>query len=208
MTIFSVPANLAFDSYSGLISAIDSWMDREDLTGVAPHMIALAEARMRRRFRAYFNETTTTLTTVSGVIALPTDCAEVVRIIYDHDTVPRYSALNVSDMDYDTSATQPFAYTIEAGGIRLWPAVDVTITVIYQQTFPALSEDVPSNTFLDQHPDMYFFGSMLFAEGYVANDNRAGMFKGLFDEALAEVDAYLQSQRWTGPLAPRLRREF
>ena len=208
MTIFAVPANLAFDSYGALISAIEDWMDRSDLSGVAPQMIALCEARLRRKLAPYYNEITATLATTGGVVSVPTDCAKVVRVIYDHDTVPRYSSLDVSDMDYDTSAVRPYAYTIEAGQIRLWPSVDVSITVIYQETFPALSEESPSNGILDQHPDVYFFGSMLFAEGYVANDARASLFKGLFDEALEEVIAYLESQRYTGPLAPRLRREF
>lgn len=208
MTIFSVPANLAFDSYGALISAIDDWMDRTDLTGVAPQMIALTEARLRRKLAPYYNETTAALTTTGGVVDLPTDCAKLVRIIYDHDTLPHYSSLNVSDMDYDTSAVQPAAYTIEAGQIRLWPSCDVAISVLYQQTFPALSEDSPSNAILDLHPDVYLFGSLLFAEGYVANDSRASTFKGLFDEALDEVIAYLEGQRYTGPLSPRLRREF
>lgn len=208
MTIFAVPANLAFDSYGALISALNDWMDRTDLAGVAPQMIALTEARLRRKLAPYYNETTTTLTTSGGVVDLPTDCAKVVRVIYDHDTLPRYSSLNVSDMDYDTSAVHPYAYTIEAAQIRLWPAVSASITVIYQASFPALSEAQQSNDILDQHPDVYFFGAILFAEGYVANDARAATFKGLFDEALEEAIAYLESQRYTGPLAPRLRREF
>ena len=208
MTIFAVPANLAFDSYTTLISAIGDWMDRTDLSGTAPQMVALCEARLRRKLAPYYNQTTATLTTVDGVVSLPTDCGELIRVIYDHNTLPRYSSLNVSDMDYDTSAVQPYAYTIEAGSIRLWPAVDATITVLYQETFPALSESTQNNTILDQHPDLYFFGSMLFAEGYVANDARASTFKGLYDEALEEVIAYLEKQRYTGPLAPRLRREF
>lgn len=208
MTIFAVPTNLAFDSYSALISAIGDWMDRSDLSGVAPQMVALCEARLRRKLAPYYNQTTATLTTASGLVALPDDCGELLRVIYDHNTLPRYSSLNVSDMDYDASAVQPYAYSIEAADIRLWPAVDASITVLYQQTFPALSENTQSNKILDQHPDLYFFGSMLFAEGFVANDARAATFKGLYDEALEEVIAYLEKQRYTGPLAPRLRREF
>lgn len=208
MTLFAVPANLAFDTYGELIAAINDWLDRSDLTGAAPQMIALAEARMRRKLAPIFNETTTTLTTVDGVATLPTDCGQVYRVIYDHDTLPRYSGLNVSDLDYDTSATKPYTYTLEGANLRVWPSCDVTLTVVYQMTFPNLSEANPANTFLSDHPDMYFFGAMMFAEGYVANDARAANFKALFDEALEETLTYMQSQRFTGPLAPRLRREF
>ena len=208
MTIFAVPANLAFDSYGKLIDAISDWMNRTDLTGSAPQMIALAESRIKRKLKPFFNEATATATVTDGLGSLPSDCGELLRVIYDNDTLPRRSSLNVSDLDYDTSATRPTSYTLEADGIRLWPACDVTVDILYQVTLPQLSEENPSNSFLDQHPDMYFFGAMMFAEGYVANDPRAGLFKGLFDEALEEVSTYMSSQKYAGPLAPRLRREF
>lgn len=208
MTLFSVPANLAFDTYGELIDGLNDWLNRSDLTGAAPQMIALAEARMRRKLAPVFNETTAVLAVVDGVVALPSDCGEIFRVIYDHDTLPRYSGLNVSDLDYDTSATKPYCYTIEGTNLRVWPSCDVALTVVYQQTFPALSEENPTNLFLASHPDTYFFGAMMFAEGYLANDARAANFKALFDEALDETVEYMSRQRFTGPLAPRLRREF
>lgn len=208
MTVFAVPANLAFDTYSALIDAISDWMNRSDLTGSAPQMIALAEARIKRKMKPFFNETTVQVATTEGLGSLPTDCGELLRVIYDHDTLPRRSILNVSDLDYDTSAVRPTSYTLEADGIRIWPACDVTLDILYRLTLPQLSEAEPSNAFLVDHPDMYFFGAMMFAEGYVANDARASLFKGLFDEALEEVATYMSAQKYAGALAPRLRREF
>ena len=41
MTTFTVPANLAFDSYASLSSAIADWLDRSDLAGVAPQLVRL-----------------------------------------------------------------------------------------------------------------------------------------------------------------------
>jgi hypothetical protein len=45
---------------------------------------------------------------------------------------------------------------------------------------------------------------MLFAEGYVANDSRAALFKGLWDETLASVQNYFTRQKFGGPLVPRV----
>lgn len=208
MTIFAAGTNLAFSTYQELTAGISDWMNRSDLSGSAPQMIALTEARLRRALAPHFQEVTTTLTTVGGVVALPSDCDVLFRVIYSHDTLPRRSAFNQSDLDYNETATTPYAYTIEAGNIRLWPACDVTITVVYKQTFPALSESSPTNVILSVHPDVYFFGAMMFAEGYVSNDPRAANFKALFDEALGEVIRYIEQQRYTGPLVPRIRRQF
>lgn len=210
MTIFAVPSNLAFETYTALKDAISDWMDRTDLSGSVATMIALAEARMRRQLEPLFVEKSVTITTTGGVYNLPGDFGTGERLIYTERgyTVPRYSSLNVADLDLDTSAAQPYGYTIENGQIRVWPSCDVTMDLLYRPVFEGLSDANLSNEVLSLFPDAYFFGAMLFAEGYVANDQRAGLFKGLFDEALGEVAAYYQRQKFSGPLAPRIRREW
>lgn len=210
MTIFSVPANLAFDSYAALKTAIADWMNRSDLTGSIPAMVALAEARMRRKLEPLYNETGVAITTVGGVADLPSDFGTGERLIFEDRgyTIPRYSSLNVADLDLDTSAAQPYGYTIENSQIRMWPSCDVTLKLLYRPVFVGLSDANTSNDVLSMFPDAYFFGSMLFAEGYVANDTRASLFKGLWDEALAEVIAFYERQKFSGPLAPRIRREW
>jgi hypothetical protein len=45
---------------------------------------------------------------------------------------------------------------------------------------------------------------MLYAEGYVANDQRAVRFGQLFQGALDSVKQYLTRQRYGGPLVPRV----
>ena len=206
MTAFSVPENLAFDNYSDLTAAIAEWMDRSDLTGSVQTMIALAESRMRRKLEPVFGEATATVSTTDGTGAQPTGCAVINRIVYDNRTLPHYSSFSAGDLSDPSIYPEPIAYTVEADMIRLWPPVDGTLTVFYRQTLPQLSESSPTNTMLSSHPDLYFFGAMMFAEGYVANDNRAAMFKALFDEGLDEAALYFDRQRYSGPLAPRIAR--
>lgn len=199
MTAFSVPANLAFDDYTDLTEAIADWMDRSDLTGSIQAMIALAEARMRRELTPVLTEVTAALTVVEGVAALPDDFSTLSRVHYDDKPLPQLSVSGGA-----ATGSRPLAYTIEAGSIRVWPSCDCTILALYQPRLPQLSEAEPTNTILDQHPDLYFFGAMLFAEGYVANDSRAALFKGLFDEALESAKAYYTRVRFAGPLVPRV----
>lgn len=202
MTAFGVPANLAFDTYGELTAAIADWMNRSDLSGSVNGMIALAESRIRRRLDPLFNEATITLTTAAdGGGTLPSNHGTINRVIYDTATLPRWSGYSVSDIG---PGTVPLAYTLDANQIRLWPACAVDVTLFYQPDFPSLSPEAPSNELLSNHPDLYFFGAMLFAEGYVANDARAALFKDLFDEALNDTEAYMTRQKYSGPLAPRI----
>lgn len=201
MPAFNVPANLVFDSYSGLMSTIQDWLDRADLTGVVPQMIALCEARMRRRLDPYFDQLTATVAVTLGSGPLPADYSKAIRVSYDGQTLPHYGDTAVENVP---PGAFPLAFSIEGNALRLWPAVTVTATVLYQPTLSALTASNSSNTMLQRHPDLYFYGAMLFAEGYVANDQRAGTFKALWDEALFEAERYFTAQKFAGPLVPRV----
>ena len=202
MPAFSVPANLAFDNYTDLVTAIEDWMDRGDLSGSVQAMIALAEARMRRELTPYFGETTVSIICTAGLGGLPLDYGVARRVVFDDRSLDNVSASGASNVV--TSLSEPYAYTIEAGFMTLWPKVDATVTLLYQPTIPFLSEDSPTNNILSAHPDLYFHGTMLFAEGYVANDNRASLFKGLWDEALDSAKQYFTRQKFGGPMVPRV----
>lgn len=202
MAIFSVPESLAFSSYQALLDGIADWMNRSDLTGAAPKMVALAETRIIRELAPYSIETSTTLTTTDGFTAFPDDFGMLVAIRYnDRRTLPQ---VTVQDALQISNAVEPHAFTIEAGGIRLWPTCDADVTVIYRPRLEALTEANPSNEILAKHPDVYFYGAMLFAEGYVANDSRAAGFAQLFEASLTQIKTYLSRQMFAGHMQPRL----
>lgn len=201
MTAFLVPANYAFDTYDELVAALNDWLDRADLTGVAGQMIALAEARIRRALAGYFDETTAVVVCTLGDGALPADYSIARAVVHDGKVLPQYAQVIGNGVP---DGSLPLAWSIEGGRFRLWPAVTANVTLLYQPSLPALTGQTPTNDILDRHPDVYFFGAMMFAEGYVANDERALTFKSLFDEALAETKDYLTRQRFGGPLVPRL----
>lgn len=194
MTAFSVPANLAFDDYDSLSAFIQDWMNRNDLEGSVESMVALTEARMRRELQPLFSETSASVTASSGVAALPSDCDTVRSVFYG--SLPLREVSPDAGRDY-VEGDSPAAYSLEAGGIYLWPANDVTVTVLYQPKLQRLSSAAPTNTLLDEHPDLYFYGAMMFAEGYVANDPRAALFKQLWDEALDSAKRFFLRQRRT-----------
>lgn len=196
MTAFSVPANLAFQTYDELIAAINDWMDRSDLTGSAPSMIALCEARLRRELRPFSLEVSAGLTVTSGSAALPSNYDYMRSVSYDGTPVDEVSP--EIGRQFGTGST-PRGYSLEAGVLRTWPAITDALTILYQTKLPALSAANQSNELLLEHPDVYFFGSMMFAEGYLENDSRAAMFKAMWDEAIDGVKAFYVRMRRDRP---------
>jgi hypothetical protein len=77
----------------------------------------------------------------------------------------------------------------------VWPASDVTLTVIYQPRLPILTSANTVVPLLTTHPDLYLFGSLMFAEGYTMNDQRAANFEALWTGALEETKQFLGRQR-------------
>lgn len=202
MTAFAIQANLAFDNYDELIAAVNSWLDRSDLTDVAPQFIALAEDEMRIKLEPVFAETSTSLATDStGFATLPSDCKRVSRIIIDNRVVPAWGA---QSPDYEHLGSTARGFTLERGGVRVWPGGEYTATVLYQPLLERLSNANPTNNLLDLFPSLYFYGAMVFAHGYVEDDQRAASFRGLFDNMMEEVRQYYLRQRHSGPLTPRV----
>lgn len=64
---------MSFSSYSALQSVIADQLARSDLTTQIPDFITLFEAEAARKLRIRPMETTTSLTTTSGVVSLPSD---------------------------------------------------------------------------------------------------------------------------------------
>lgn len=197
-----MPAIPAFDNYNELVAVVQDWLDRSDLSGSAPSMIGLAEARMRRELMPHFGEVSTTIATSSGLGTLPGDFGTIARVMYDGRALPQHSAVGATDVPEYSG--RPYAYTIEQDKIRVWPAGNFTLQVLYQPVLSSISAANQTNDLLLSHPDLYFFGAMLFAEGYLANDARAANFKALFDEALQSAKDYFIRQRFAGPLTPRV----
>lgn len=199
MTAFLVPSNPAFDTFTALVEALNDWMDRNDLTGAAPQMIALAEDEMRAELQPFFLETSTSIATTDGVGALPTDYRKAVRVGYDGCALPQVSVAAGYEMP---AYGMPHAYTLERNAIRIWPAGNYTINLLYRPKLARLTEGSPTNELLSEFPSLYFYGAMVFANGYVADDSRAATFRSLFDNMKAKAVEYFKCQRHGSQLTP------
>ncbi len=176
---------MSISTYAELQTAIGSWMARSDLTTNIPDFITLFEAEAARRLRVRPMETATTLTTVSGSVALPTGylgfrrvtwagSSNQIDLTYKHPTMLK--AL------YPSSATgTPADFTIEGSTLKVRPVDDTAgIDFLYFAKNAAVSGSL--NWLFTNHPDIYLFGSLVEAKLFVEDVEAAALWKSRRDE--------------------------
>jgi hypothetical protein len=202
---------MSLSTYSDLVTAVGSWLNRSDLDTMIPDFIALFEARMNRLLRHPEMESTATSAIASGdtELSLPDDFLAA-RTVYlddnpDNVLIAMSPANRRAVYPYEASG-ELRAYAISGSTIQLAPpASDAgTLTLSYYQEIPALNGTNTTNWLLDSHPDAYLFGTLTQAQVYLQDDQRAGMWKAAWDEIWTEInDAGDQRRVPAGPLTMR-----
>jgi hypothetical protein len=197
---------MAISTYAELQTAVSNWLDRSDLTSRIPEFITLAEGRIARKLRIREMETESDVTLVAGTrtAAVPTGFREV-RRVYINST-PVRELEYISPQDYwsrymSTNTGKPVVFTVEGTNFLFGPIPDsgYTAKVLHYKAFDALSTG--TNAVFLANPDLYLYGSLLAAEPFLKNDKRVGMWKGMFDEAMMELE--MQNSRHPGPMVMR-----
>jgi len=196
---------VSITNYTELQSAIAAWMIRSDLTSVIPDFIALFEATANRRLRVRQQETATSLTPSSGTATLPTDYLAWRRMTWNGATARELEYVHPTYLRamYPTAPSDiPRMWTVEGSSVLVRPVDDTALSFLYYAKVPALSGSATTNWLLTAHPDLYLFGSLVEAQAYVIDPEKAALWKlrrdELFDE-IVRLDAKTQ-----GPAAPRV----
>jgi len=196
---------MAIDSYFTLQTAIENWLDRDDLSGRITEFISLAEARIARRLRVSGVEERSITTLVSGqeYYTLPSDFikARSIKINSNPVNVLRYKTpTQLSEMYPNSSSGTPVFYTIIGEELQLKPAPSSTDTleISYFLKLPALSDSNTTNWLTANAPDLLLYGSLMEAEAYLINDPRIPVWKSGFDEAMIEWNKQEDEARFSG----------
>jgi len=203
-------------NYGQLKTAIADWLMREDLTAVIPTFIRLAQARASRELRVrqmLVRATTTVEPTAEGssFVVLPIDWLEAKNIQFNTGAAGvrplTYVSLQEADKIRATGATgNTTYYTLHANQIELLPPLQEAkeVELTYYATLPPLEDDTDDNWMLAQWPDIYLYGSLLQSAPYLHDDERAGLWAGMYDRLVEE--ARLQDARAeTSGSTPRMR---
>lgn len=191
---------MALSTYDELKDAIARTANRDDAPFIAavPDFIALAEAEMRRVIRARAETQTLDLSIDEDSYPLPCGFDGVVSFNgrgaanrgWDYvsiDTMDRI--FNPNGNSYSLSADYLY-FSRAPGDVRLR----------YRALFNALGPRVRCNWILTKHPDAYLYGALKHSAPYLEDDQRIGLWAGLFDSAIQEINRQAINQQNGGPL--------
>jgi hypothetical protein len=196
---------MAITTYTELQSAITDFLNRDDLSSVAPTFISLAEADMQRRVRHWRMEKRSTAELDTQYSAIPADFVEVIRMyITSGDTKPlelisQGELLDRKRKNLNTSGS-PSYYAITAGEIEVFPVPDGTydLELYYISRIPALSDSNTSNWLLEQYQDAYLYGALVHSAPYLKDDARTQMWAALYQSAIDAINAESERSKFGG----------
>lgn len=187
---------MSISTFSELKTAIADTLNRQDLTATIPNFITLCESRCNRTLRTRDMRTRNAAYSISTALtALPAACREVVKVRLT-STSPskplKYRTPEDADMlleEIGDVTGEPDWYTIEGGYLEVVrpPGTTYTAELVYYANLTALSDAAPSNWLLSKHPDAYLYGSLVHSAPYLKDDERLGIWAGLFDSIISDI---------------------
>ena len=184
---------MSLTTYSGLLTAIATTLNRSDLTDYIPDWVQMAESVLNRKLNARTMIVTETITISGDTYALPSGFSGVESFWLDVDTgVPlEYVTLDVFDNVTNTSG-EPRYYTVSGDSFYFAPPPtgDYTARLRYKKNLTPLSTDNPSNWVLEQHPDLYLYGALVHSAPFLNDDQRLLVWEGKFKDILDETNRY------------------
>jgi hypothetical protein len=194
--------SMSIANYTDLKAAITTWMTRGDIAGQASDCIALAEAALNRELPAVETDATLTGVVDSRRIDISAqNCVEPIALFVAE------SGLNEVQLVPFVDGT--FPYRVTSGYPRVW-AIDgqaIDFDCPLDQAYPfrfrlrqrfALSDAVPTNWLLTNHPDVYLAAAIVWGGVFIQDDPATARWVSILNSALPSVRNIIsQSKRGT-----------
>ncbi len=190
---------MSLDSYARVKSAVARWLDTPDLDAAIGDFITLAEAQLNRLIDDDVNLTVRADWLFSGADrAVPDDFNGLVSLSGPGGAA-RYKP-PVAFFDLEPFAGVPQVYTVAAGKVSVWPQPEapVSLTARYRVRLDALN--LGPNWLIDTHPDVYVFGALVEAAGYVVGEGRLPVWQARFQAAVDQINERARRASVGGPL--------
>lgn len=174
--------------YTTLETAVTDYLARSDLTSWTPNFVQNAESKIYKRLRTRSMETALSVSISSGVAAVPSDYLELKYAYVDGSPIQWLDATTPEEVyrsyPVRSASGKPTLIAREAGNFIFGPFPDDTYTV--KGIYYAKPDDLRTttvNALIQDHPDLFLYGSLLEAEPFLKNDNRITVWKSFYDDA-------------------------
>lgn len=194
-------------SYSGLVAAVQAWLDSAEsgLTDNIPNMIALAEADFRRVIVTPDMEVTVTIDPSLGT--LPNDVDSIRSLAIAGNTSWPLEQIGFNELYAlpGSASGQPQYYATSNNTLYVWPTPNTAYSakLIYRRTIPSLTPEAPTNWLLAKHSDVYLFGTLLQAEFFGWTDTRLPIIQAKLASIMDDINKAGNRKRYGGPLVMR-----
>lgn len=183
---------MALDTYNDLVSTVESYLARSDLSAIIPTFVQSAQSRMTRNLRTSPMLTTASLTVTAGQSSVPSNMLEMRDLYFDSNPAQPLTYLT-PDQFFRTYITKtsgiPYYYTIIDGQFQFAPQPNSTDTmnILYYAKPTFISPSVSSNVFLTEYSDALLYATLAEAEPYLMNDTRIQTWAAMYKEAINDI---------------------
>ena len=198
---------MALTTYSGLSTYMERMLNRTDQTAFFPDYLAMAEAHFNRELRSPSMEASSTSSTATALVALPSDCLALRKVtISGTEELVAMSAAQLHMTYTNSNSGDPKAYAVVGTNLKLAPAPSAAtaVDIDYYQRIPALTSTNTSNWLLTAHPDLYVWAIRYYAAEEARDDELASRSLGNVVAILDSISKSDVARRApAGPMAAR-----
>jgi hypothetical protein len=183
---------MALTNYNDLVTTVESYLARSDLTSIIPTFVMLAQQRMTRDLRTREMLRVATTPTTDATVELPPDFLEL-RDIHFQGNPPitlEYQSPDLFFRNLLTSTSgKPYYYTLIDNELQFAPAVDssYTLQMLYYAEPTFISTTQATNAFSLNYPDALLYATLAESEPYLMNDSRIQVWATMYDRAIANI---------------------
>jgi hypothetical protein len=191
---------MSLTTYDGLKLSVADWINREDLGGVIPDLIELAENRIFHELRAPINEKTADLTLAAdGYTIIPSDYLEVKDLFWNYTPLSRISLTELHSY-IPRSGQPPEFFAREQSKFLVFPnptqVAGDTLRMIYYFTPEHLSSTVTTNSIFQTAPELYLYATLVEAANYLGSDS--SRWEGAYQSAMGRALQHAKTSEYAG----------
>lgn len=193
-------------SYSTLLTAVQDFLLRPDLSSFAPNFVQNWEERFYRQPKNFgrWMEVSTSGTIAAGVVAVPAAYLGLKYAYVDGNPASRLDRVSLNQL-YGTYPRNgrtdvPAWISRDAGNFVFGPEPDDTYTINYiywakptvMRSYTTGGADAAAHWIIVNAPDLALYGSLREASAFLKSDERVPMWNLAYEQALED---YRQLQR-------------